>query len=554
MENSSCTSREPLIKLDQNGSASILNYNLPTSTTYQVVSLVRLIMPATRFKKSEQQPPEGNYWNRFDRAREQEDLTPQRLTAVLGGQAYTSLAEVMDTGLNFIAAEPATATGVKFKAANLTVSTQSASFARDYSAHKIAEGFRPQIIRRASGKQEVIFQKRPSKPRPSIYMVMKMRMASYLGDYGAGQTLSTFSLLPGEKTVIEIRDYRHNETTRSTSESVLDSYSESAMDDLQTTVETSSSVNSDASETDVDSMAAATSAEGGVNMLIWNVGGDASASASSVNTTSQSLSQQVSTLNNAVSHHVQTADTQRQVEINTDVTSTEISETEQTTTRTLENINRSRVLNFVFRQLLQEYFTITYLDDVSFVYSNGYDTSRRAGTLESLDNFLRSVLADKEQVAAVRNQIYLELCNLTDYTGTRVSFIERVTEKHGNCIEPKQDDREVSYVRKRRGLKQTYRDKTVNGIILDVTHRVLRTPSVIVDALLGQGESLDCYNQQLQQAAFDGAHLANRKLEQAIAVIDAIADPAEKARLYNHVFGTCCPTPQVADDTDEDES
>ena len=72
MENSSCTSREPLIKLDQNGSASILNYNLPTSTTYQVVSLVRLIMPATRFKKSEQQPPEGNYWNRFDRAREQE--------------------------------------------------------------------------------------------------------------------------------------------------------------------------------------------------------------------------------------------------------------------------------------------------------------------------------------------------------------------------------------------------------------------------------------------------------------------------------------------------
>ena len=135
-----------------------------------------------------------------------------------------------------------------------------------------------------------------------------------------------------------------------------------------------------------------------------------------------------------------------------------------------------------------------------------------------------------------------------------MSFIERVTEKHGNCIEPKQDDREVSYVRKRRGLKQTYRDKTVNGIILDVTHRVLRTPSVIVDALLGQGESLDCYNQQLQQAAFDGAHLANRKLEQAIAVIDAIADPAEKARLYNHVFGTCCPTPQVVDDTDDDES
>ena len=74
---------------------------------------------------------------------------------------------------------------------------------------------------------------------------------------------------------------------------------------------------------------------------------------------------------------------------------------------------------------------------------------------------------------------------------------------------------------------------------------VVRTPSVIVDALLGQGEALDCYNQQLQAAAYDGAHLANLKLKQAMAVIDAIADPAEKARLYNHVFGTCCPTPQT---------
>ena len=298
-------------------------------------------------------------------------------------------------------------------------------------------------------------------------------------------------------------------------------------------------------------MAASTSAEGGVNMLIWNVGGETSASASSVNTTSQSLTQQVDTLNNAVSHHVQTADTQRQVEINTDVTSTSITETEQTTTRTLENINKSRVLNLVFRQLLQEFFTITYLDDVTFLYSNGYDTSRKTGTLGSLDNFLRSVLTNDEQVEEVRNMIYVELCNLTDHTGTKVDFIERVTEKHGNCIEPKKGEKAISYVRKRRDLKQTYRDKTVNGIILNVTHRVLRTPAVIVDALLGQGEALDCYNQQLQQAAFDGAHLANRKLEQAIAVIDAIADPVQKARLYNHVFGTCCPTPQETEEEEE---
>ena len=550
MEKTSCIQREPLTKLDEDGSASILNYNLPTSTTYQVVSLVRLGIEQKRFKDTERKPPVDNYWNRLDNLKDDEKLTPQRAAGVLSGQAYTSLNEVMDTGLNFTADELPTATGVKFKAANLTVSTKSTSFATQYAANKIAEGYRPKLVRRASGKQELVFQKRPKGARPAIYMVMKMRMASYLGDYGAGQTLSTYSLLPGEKSVIEIRDYRHNETTRASSQSVLDSYSESSMEDLQSTVEASTSMNSEASETDVNTMAASTSAEGGVNMLIWDAGGEASASASSVNTTSQSLTQQVDTLNSAVSHHVQTADTQRQVEINTDVTSTEISETEQTVTRTLENINKSRVLNFVFRQLLQEFFTITYLDDVTFLYSNGYDTSIKTGTLGSLDNFLRAVLADEDQVKAVRSMIYVELCNLTDYTGTKVGFIEKVTEKHANCIEPKNGDREVSYVRKRRDLRQTYRDKTVNGIILDVTHRVLRTPAVIVDALLGQGEALDCYSQHLQEAAYDGAHLANRKLEQAIAVIDGIEDPAEKARLYNHVFGACCPTVQVTDEAE----
>jgi len=106
-------------------------------------------------------------------------------------------------------------------------------------------------------------------------------------------------------------------------------------------------------------------------------------------------------------------------------------------------------------------------------------------------------------------------------------------------------------VRKRKGLKQTYENTSVNGIILDVTHRVLRTPSVIVDALLGQGAALDCYNQELQEAAVVAAQLANRKTEQAVAVIEGIPDPADKARFYNHVFGSCCGTPQSVEEQED---
>lgn len=548
MEKTSCLAGEPLSKLDTDGKAAILNYNLPQATTYEVVSLVKLSVKPELFRAEARKPPAGNYWDRLDAVRRDLDLTPQRIQATLEARAYLPVDEVMNVGMNLASAELPTSSGVRFQAGNITVASRTTEFSTEYLANKISEGFQPVLYNRPSGKQAVRFVKRPREAEPAIYMVMRMRMASFLGDYGAGQTLSTFSLLPGEKSVIEIRDYRHNATTKVSSQSVLDSYSESSMEDLQSTVETRTSAGSSASETDTDAMSAEVGASGGINLGIVKLGGDAGADASSVNTTTEAVSNQVDTLNSAVSHHVQTADTQRQIEINTDVTTTEISETEVTTTRTLENINRSRVLNSVFRQLLQDYFTITYLENVSFLFTNGYDTSRKTGTLASLDNFLASVLDSREAIEAVRNEIYVQLCGIPDHTGTKVRFIEKVVEKATNCIEPGQGEREVSYVRKRRDLKQSYLDKTVDGVILDVTHRVLRTPSVIVDAVLGQGEALDCYNQHLQEAAFDGAHLANARTRQAIAVIDGIADPAEKARLYNHVFGTCCPTPQSAEE------
>lgn len=546
MELTPCIEGEPLSKFDEDGKAAVLNYNLPQATAYDIVSYIKLEIPEKLFKSSALKPPAGNYWDRFAAQKDKLDLTPQRIGQVINGQAYSELTEVMNTALNYNASEVATATGVKFKAANLTVSTQSANFANEYTANKIAEGYRPVLVPRPSGKQSLVFQPRPKKASPAIYMVMRMKMATYPGDYGAGTTISTFTLLPGEQTVIQIRDYRHNEATKTTSESVLDSYSEHAMEDLQTTIESSTAFSSEASETDTDTMAASTGGEVGVNLGIVKIGGEAGAEASSVNTTTEAVSQQINTLNNAVSHHTQTADTQRQVEVSTDVTETEISETEKTVTRTLENINKSCVLNFVVRQLLQRFDTITYLDNVTFVYSNGFDNSRKTGTLSSLDNLLRTVLKDTDAVKKVQNDIYTHLCNIPDHTGTRMSFIEAVVEEHGNCINKDQGPKKVRYVRKRQDLVQEVNGKLIRGIVLDVSERVMRTPAVIMDALRGQGFALDCYNEKLQEAAYTGAYLANRKTEQALEIIDAISDPLEKAKFYNNVFGTCCDTPQVA--------
>lgn len=149
----------------------------------------------------------------------------------------------------------------------------------------------------------------------------------------------------------------------------------------------------------------------------------------------------------------------------------------------------------------------------------------------------------KEHIDEVRNRIYTQLCNIRDYQGKSHSLIEKVSEELNNCINPTEPEK-VDYVRVNKAIEQEYNGHKVNGIILDVSHRILRTPSLVVDSLLGQGEALDCYNEKLQESATQNAQLQNDKLQQALKLIDSIEDPAEKAKLYKKVFTECCDVPQ----------
>ena len=123
-------------------------------------------------------------------------------------------------------------------------------------------------------------------------------------------------------------------------------------------------------------------------------------------------------------------------------------------------------------------------------------------------------------------------------------MIEKVKEELNNCINPLPEPEIIEYVRVKKDLEQVHENRKVQGIILDVTNRILRTPSLVVDALLGQGESLDCYNQKLQDAATQNAEMQNRKLEQALRIIDTIERPEEQAQLYKKVFTECCDVAQ----------
>jgi hypothetical protein len=113
----------------------------------------------------------------------------------------------------------------------------------------------------------------------------------------------------------------------------------------------------------------------------------------------------------------------------------------------------------------------------------------------------------------------------------------------------------IEYWRKRKTLEDSYSSGGLNikvpGVILSVASHILRTDSVIVDAVLGQGEALDCYNIRLQEQAAIEAELLNDRLKKeteneydrnaaALNILSQISDPALAAEAYKKMFGECC--------------
>jgi hypothetical protein len=73
----------------------------------------------------------------------------------------------------------------------------------------------------------------PAEPDPHLYLVESHRLTSYLGDYGAGRIVKTFSLLPGKSRKISIKTFRQRESTRKEAGSVLDSVTRESASDLE---------------------------------------------------------------------------------------------------------------------------------------------------------------------------------------------------------------------------------------------------------------------------------------------------------------------------------
>jgi hypothetical protein len=516
---SSCITKEPFVKLEDIGKASILNYNLPQATCFSITTYVKLDLQQNHFKPACSEAPKDNFWDTYQNA------TPETISNAVNINTLGSASSVIANPGLIKTIVTASATSQLSNAARsariLNPNASQIAFGEikvEPIQDAIKNNLRPVMYQNFYGTTQLGYVAKPQQCKPEIAIALHTKTCSYLGDYGAGKTVKTFSLLPGERTTISIRNFTHKEIIQKKAEHVLDSFSESCANEFESQLTLENNTLSNINTSNTTSNASNWEAGGGLAIDLTKLvgfplgiggGGGGGGSSSGSTTINTNIETSVKNINNTIDKTVSKADAHREIEINTETTSTSISETEETTMRMIENINKSRVLNFVFRQLLQEYFTITYLDDVSIIYSNGYPETRKTVKLSQLDALLNEVILDIAQINAIKNSIFTYLCNIFDYTGTAISFIEGVTEDLGNCIDSTAPHIIKKYIRKRKGLTQTYKDKTVNGIILDVKHRITRTSALVVDSLLGQGEALDCYNMKLQNEATISAKLNN---------------------------------------------
>jgi hypothetical protein len=410
------------------------------------------------------------------------------------------------------------------------------------------QGFCGHLSFKADGSIEIEYYPRGSRePKPQLYVMYETLVCSYLGNYGAGRTVNTFSLLPGEKTTITVRTYKESKVLRDLSSSFIDASDDAQHDSLDTAIQTQTGDTTDGVTEHSEGKSVTKSNKGGlIPALVW-IGGKTT-DTSNQDTSATHTTHISTTVSNSVAQSVHDSNQHREVNINTSTSSETTTEEETSIVRELENINLSRTLNFVFRQLLQEYIVVHWLKNIKFIFSNGTPGSYKEVQSVGLEQMLKQVLIDDSKVREVKIKLLAYCQYIFNFNDDPVQFFEckEFTRPDINCdCDGNHTERktECLWVRKR-GLSDTFENITVPGVIFSAGRYVLKTPSVIVDSLLGQGEALDCYNMNLQQEGVRSAILNNDKVEQAINIIDGITDPLDKAIKYKKVFSNCCDVPQ----------
>ena len=358
--------------------------------------------------------------------------------------------------------------------------------------------------------------------RPRIVLVEHYRLSTFLGAYGAGRTLNTFSLLPGETSKLTMKSYSREENSAKNATSILDSFSQESAQDFERSAQAEQSQKRDSAENfsyHADATAKASWGVASVEVKAGVAGGSNS-----------SREQFAKDLSHATQKHAAKASAKRDIHVNTSEETKTEEGTETSIERAVQNINVSRTLNFVFRQMNQEFITLLHLVDVRIAYFDGRARTRREVPLHQLDSLVEEFINDDLEGADpnapderargyVRRQVLGALEMVLDFEDEpHLDFVEQRTlpvdaRKAGQAP--------ATYWQVRKRKTSTYKDETGNvltvaGVIVAANKHVMRTDGVIVDAALGAGDALDTYSQGLQDEAIASKIAENANLEASL--------------------------------------
>jgi hypothetical protein len=569
------TNNEPIVKLQPGGKASILSYDVPEPTSYTGRGLVEL-----RLDDEVKTPQEGvsgsgyfkpTYYNiqEWQQNRELPDgdellraevtksletgfFKPRYFPNVISRTNLLAIRSAVNASV-LRASEGFSAEALRLSNPSL-ISVGLASPLRNILAQidplvvaqRMKEGERLNIYRNMYGDFNYNFVPEPKQVRPRLYLVEIYRLSSFLGDYGAGRTLKTFSLLPGEKTKISIKTYTKTTTDFKSASSILDSFTEESAESFEKDIRDEESDKRNEAESDEYYVDA--EASGGFNILVAKA--DLKVRGGYKGSSNSAREQFTKKVTNATRKHSSRASAKRDVQVNTSYEVKSETGEETSIERQIENINVSRTLNFVFRQMNQEFISLFHLVDVRIGFFNGFAESKREVPLYELDSLLDEVMVeDAEKRNNIRQVVIGELQSVFDYNNE----LQDLVEEQPLIAPPGQPP--LSYLRLRK-IVSTYRGETddegieinVPGIILSANKYTMRTEGVIVEALLGQGEALDDYSKSLQEEAIEAKQIANRlavaQLEREKLAQKIVKEKdAEAAEIFSQVF----PPPKTDD-------
>jgi hypothetical protein len=483
----------PLIQFDPAGQAPILSYNVPDATSYHGQSLIELELPEDVFKPAlRAEPPTP----RDPPSAPRSQKGSAKAAAIAPGGAVSGRRRPLPV-------RPDPKTGKFTAIGGGRFSNRLLRLDAEEVARMQAAGRRLVIRKNMFGRLDFTFVPEPVRARPRLLLVESYRLSSFPTSYGAGKVLKTLTLLPGERTKISVKTFQKTESEQKEASSILDSFSEESAEDFEESVQSEVSDKQNQAE----NLEYSLEAEGEQS---WGTG-SAKATAGVKGGSNSAREEFAKNVTNALHKHATKASSKRDVQVNSSFEVKEQAGEETSIEREIQNLNVSRTLNFVFRQMNQAFISLVHLVDVRVGFFNGFTETREEVALADLDGLLERVIVDEPRRKTVKAAILDQLQNVLDHRGVSHSIVETATLRDA-AGQPVPGS---SYLRVKRDLTTTFSDPVtgaavaVPGIIVAQDSNVLRTDGIIVESLLGQGESLDDYSKHLQQETIRAKILEN---------------------------------------------